>query len=163
MKSVIFVYHMNLKSCILAMFALSFLTSCTYSKQVSEKMEILEGVYTLLNPVSISIPGKSYLPASVVETDGHWVFSFMIPVQFNGKTVLHQFEEEIIWSPEINDYLFSSFSEADLTLLNAEKAITSYSNGEISMVLVKGLGNQRWEKWYPGRSRYPKYRWRMMQ
>ena len=83
---------MNLKSCILAMFALSFLTSCTYSKQVSEKMEILEGVYTLLNPVSISIPGKSYLPASVVETDGHWVFSFMIPVQFNGKTVLHQFE-----------------------------------------------------------------------
>ena len=126
---------MVLKHVILGVSVLLCLTSCSYKELISDKMGLVEGEYSLLDRKELLELDESFFPARIVEVDQHWIFSCVIPVSNDGKVTLHQLEQELIWSPEFDDYLFVSLPESDLAILRAGEVTTRFNKGGIEMDL----------------------------
>jgi hypothetical protein len=130
---------MVLKHVILGISVLLCLTSCSYKGWISDKMGLVEGEYSLLNRKELLELDDSFFPARIVEVDKHWLFSCVIPVWIDGEVTLHQLEQELVWSPEFDDYLFVSLPESDLAILRAGEVTTRFNKGGIEMALKDHL------------------------
>lgn len=125
------------RSFILGSLAILCLMSCSYKGRISERMDMVEGEYILANRPAFADVDGSFFQAQIVEGDGHWVFSCVLPINVDDNTTLHQFEQELVWSPELADYLFVTLPEKDRELLHADEVVTRFRNGRIEMSLKK--------------------------
>ena len=132
-----------------------FLGSVACSRQdvCEEKMLALEGNYYEIFRGHPEEEGKPYT-ARVLKAGDHWVFSFTLPITLeNGSQTLHQFEQEVRWSPEMKDYLFDHLSDYDYEKLGIDFIVTWNDRWWIYMLLKdrsdtgpKVIRKYTWEK-----------------
>ena len=113
---------------------LSGAVACSRQDIYEEKMRALEGNYYPTKLDTLPDVNSPYV-ARIMKSGDQWVFSFSITLkQGYDSPVLHQFEQRITWSPEVNAYLFDNLSKADCELMKADLVVTEYKKGMIRMV-----------------------------
>ena len=100
--------------------------ACSRQDVCEEKMLAAEGIYC--SDLDAFQTEDNPFNARIMKAGDHWVFSFFLPVTLSdGSQVRHQFEQRVIWSPELKSYLFSHLSESDYELLKVDNVLTRYN------------------------------------
>ena len=117
---------------------LSGSVACSRRADCEEKMLAMEGYYYITTHPDAIPPEESVYSARIMKTGDRWFFSFTIPIKTdNGTESLHKFEQGVLWSPEIKDYLFDHLSPADYELLKVDYVVTRYDYYKGKIIMEK--------------------------
>ena len=99
--------------------------ACSRQDVCEEKMLAIEGIYC---PESSAFQTEDDpFNGRIMKAGDRWVFSYALTVSpDNGEKFIHQFEQQVSWSPELNAYLFDHLSESDYELLKADYVVVQY-------------------------------------
>ena len=105
----------------------SFLGSVDCSRQdvCEEKMLAIEVIYC---PESSAFQTEDDpFNGRIMKAEDYWIFSYFLTISpDDGPKFIHQFEQQVSWSPELNAYLFDHLSESDYELLKADYVVVQY-------------------------------------
>ena len=111
--------------------------ACSRQDACEEKMLAIEGIYW---PESNAFQIEDDpFNGRIMKAGDHWVFSYILTISpDNGPKFTHQFEQQVIWSPELNAYLFDHLSESDYELLKADYVVVQYQT-RLERIVMKRM------------------------
>ena len=130
--------------------------ACSRQDVCEEKMLALEGIYYPSNSSDPDPTEDSPFNARFMKSGEDWVFTYVLTISpDNGPKYLHQFEQRVVWSPELNDYLFDHLSESDYELLKVDHVVMQYQTHLKRIIMTRmnqgndgpwNVGSYTWSK-----------------